>query len=240
MGLLNRQTHCRSSAGIGFLKKIVLVIAFVGAGQLLGQQLELFEQTESERDIREVAGSGPSVRDRDGNIVTGPQFTLIGTSRIGSNYFVVLKDSSGEFISMSSPANQPREIPGYPGYRVVSIGSADASIAYPDGIPCVGYSEQGVMCESDRQAKISLTNAEPLELSQSETGARREQLLSEDTGSADASANPFEAILQRAANEGAGRSTEAFEPTRIDPSDVPPGMRIVSTPFGDRLVEEDC
>jgi len=25
---------------------------------------------------------------------------------------------------------------------------------------------------------------------------------------------------------------------RIDPADVPPGMRVVSTPFGDRLVEE--
>ena len=51
--MLNRLTHCRSSAGIRFFRKIALVIAFVGAGPLLGQQLELFEKTESEeRDIR--------------------------------------------------------------------------------------------------------------------------------------------------------------------------------------------
>ena len=144
--MLNRLTHCRSSAGIRFLRKIALVIAFVGAGPLLGQQLELFEKTESEeRDIRGVASVGQPVRDRDGNIVTGPQFTLIGTSRIGSNYFVVLKDSSGEFISMSSPANQPREIPGchrrcqqgdHPhssAEQARDRGNSPAHLALPDG-----------------------------------------------------------------------------------------------------------
>ena len=33
--------------------------------------------------------------------------------------------------------------------------------------------------------------------------------------------------------------TSAFTPRRINPEDVPPGMRVVSTPFGDRLVEEE-
>ena len=51
--------------------------------------------------------------------------------------------------------------------------------------------------------------------------------------------NPFEAIRARANNPDSNTDNNNFRPRRIDPDDVPPGMRIVSTPFGDRLVEID-
>jgi hypothetical protein len=58
--------------------------------------------------------------------------------------------------------------------------------------------------------------------------------------------NPFAAALRAAAqNERAGNAgqrgpfnAERFQPRRIAPEDVPPGMRVVRTPFGDRLVEQ--
>jgi hypothetical protein len=31
---------------------------------------------------------------------------------------------------------------------------------------------------------------------------------------------------------------ERFRPRRIDPSDVPPGARLIRTPFGDRIITE--
>ena len=53
--------------------------------------------------------------------------------------------------------------------------------------------------------------------------------------------NPFEA-LRAQQNSGASSSgisdSDRFTPRRISPEDIPPGMRVVSTPFGDRLVEQ--
>ena len=55
----------------------------------------------------------------------------------------------------------------------------------------------------------------------------------------DAPINPFEALRSRAQNGAPPpERPDRFQPRRIDPADVPPGMRVVSTPFGDRLVEE--
>ena len=52
-------------------------------------------------------------------------------------------------------------------------------------------------------------------------------------------ANPFETLRNRVQNgEPPSERPGRFQPRRIDPADVPPGMRVVSTPFGDRLVEE--
>ena len=56
--------------------------------------------------------------------------------------------------------------------------------------------------------------------------------------------NPFAAALRAAAAEApediANRRAEAqrFEVRRINPEDVPPGKRLVRTPFGDRLIDE--
>ncbi|MBT8146719.1 MAG: hypothetical protein KJN90_07680, partial [Gammaproteobacteria bacterium] len=55
--------------------------------------------------------------------------------------------------------------------------------------------------------------------------------------------NPFAALRARALQNGDAPAPSAsprrsFTPRRIDPADVPPGMRVVSTPFGDRLVRE--
>ena len=53
--------------------------------------------------------------------------------------------------------------------------------------------------------------------------------------------NPFEALRAQQNNVSVSNrdgGNERFTPRRILPEDVPPGMRVVSTPFGDRLVEQ--
>ena len=59
----------------------------------------------------------------------------------------------------------------------------------------------------------------------------------------EAPGNPFEALRQRAARGQRGdvvnpdEQNRRFRPRRIDPNNIPPGKRVVSTPFGDRLVD---
>lgn len=215
------------------IRSKLLLLSLILSGTLFGQQLELFEETESESNTRERSTSEQrTVRDRDGNIITGPQFTLIGTSRIGDNNVLVIKDRMGEIISLNATGSESRSIPGYPGFRVLRVGSGDASINYPDGVDCIEFHEQGVTCDSTRVARIWLTNLDPLE-SVPDSGR-----LPDDSPTAENTTNPFEAILQSAVNGNSENDSAPFEPIRIDPEDVPLGMRVVSTPFGDRLVED--
>ena len=203
------------------------------------QELELFESTETESRAQESSNRGQVVRDREGNVITGPHFTLTGTSRFGDNYVLILKDRLGDTISMDIPGNQSPSIPGYPEFQVLRIGAGDVSIRYPDGMACIEFREQGVSCDASFTGKVSLTNAEPLESSSAASQDAGAQNIGE-LSAADSPDNPFEALLQRAANQNTDVEESTFEPVRINPSDVPPGMRVVSTPFGDRLVEDDC
>ena len=82
-------------------------------------------------------------------------------------------------------------------------------------------------------ARLVLINAEPLVGMTSGLGSDLELSNEESTS------NPFEALLQRAASGDSEADETVLEPTRINPANVPPGMRVVSTPFGDRLVEEE-
>ena len=92
-----------------------------------------------------------SRRDSDGNLITGPEFTLVGTSRIGSNKLAVVEDSLGEIISLSLTEGSTKIVPGYPNYRVLEVGSlGQVSIEYPANSACIEFLEQGVACESQR------------------------------------------------------------------------------------------
>ena len=217
----------------------IILIVFLSSRALFAQELRLFEETES---MQRGSGSSVSVenrRDRDGNLITGPEFTLVGTSRIGGDRLVVFEHRLGDIISLSLPGGSPKSVPGYPNYRVLEVGSGQISIEYPANLPCVEFLDKGVACESQRLAVLSLKNGSPLE-SVNQSGSSNSPNRVADVEDGDISVNPFEAILQRAANPDAEIQTDSsFTPRRIDPEDVPPGMRVVSTPFGDRLVEID-
>ena len=217
----------------------VILVFFSIDSSLSAQELQLFEETEIMQRETENSIAVETRRDSDGNLITGPEFTLVGTSRIGSNRLVVVEDSLGEIISLSLTEESTNIVPGYPNYRVLEVGSGQVSIEYPANSACIEFLEQGVACESQTVAILSLKNASPLESVNREGSGN-------DSGSVgvledgDISVNPFEAILSRAANPDTEIETDnSFTPRRISPEEVPSGMRIVSTPFGDRLVEID-
>ena len=218
------------------LFRIYSLIFFI-ASAAGAQTLQLFEETES--TDTSVSRSSPSNnrRDSDGNLISGPEFTLVGTTRIGSNYLVVVEDRSGEIISVSLSDGSSSTIPGHNRFTVLRGEAGETSVQFPEGISCVPFPERGVTCESVSLARLGLTNAEPLAISEVLDGSS--DLDSNTAENEESPTNPFEALLERAASTDQDADTTAFQPRRIDPQDVPPGMRVVSTPFGDRLVEDE-
>ena len=105
----------------------------------LAQDLTLFEETESNSVSEEEGRARAARRDSDGNIITGPEFTLIGTTRIGENFLAVVEDQVGEIISVSVSGGAESSIPGYPGFQVVEIGSGKVVIRYPDSLSCTEF-----------------------------------------------------------------------------------------------------
>ena len=211
------------------------------SNMVYAQQLNLFEETETSISSGNEPSRRESRRDSDGNLITGPEFTLVGTSRVGAKFLAVVKDSLGEIISVSMNKDATAPITGHPGFELASIGSGEVTIRYPDGVDCQNFQNQAVFCEGANIARLGLANLEPLVVSNE---VRSNQNLGDgqnevDSANGEITTNPFEALLQRAANSDGPNDSSGFEPVRIDPSDVPPGMRVVSTPFGDRLVEEE-
>ena len=221
------------------ISSLLSFILFTATFSASAQDLTLFEETES-NNVNQDGGRAREVRrDSDGNIITGPEFTLVGTTRIGENFLAVVEDQVGEIISVSVSGGAESSIPGYLGFQVVEIGSGKVVIRYPDSVSCTEFKSQGVSCEAPDIAHLKLANGEPLESSVNSMTLNSPNSSGASSMDEETSPNPFEALLERASNPEAEVDTSAFTPRRINPEDVPPGMRVVSTPFGDRLVEED-
>ena len=221
---------------VKFIYLLPLTYVCITADGAMSQTLQLFEETDVNDTAQRENRPGLARRDNEGNLVTGPEFTLVGTSRIGASYIVVLEDRENEIISTTLSEGSTAVITDYPEFTIVGISAGVVSVEYPSGLDCIEYNSQGVTCSSPRTARLSLTNAAPLAIQNRTTNSLN---LNESNATEDIMSNPFEALLERAADPGAETPVGSFEPVRINPSDVPPGMRVVSTPFGDRLVEED-
>jgi hypothetical protein len=204
------------------------------------QGLTLFEDIETSQS-RSGEPNRPTRESRAAN--SDPEFTLLGTSRIGSSYSAILRHRSGKGVLVRSDA----AIEGYSGYTVVDIGEGKLSLRLPSNVPCVVFPEQGVACNGAANiADLQLANGEPLRQNESLASTDAQAESAEEAADPETSnpVNPFEALVgagrvdanNPAQNDGArgGR----FSPRRISPENVPSGMRVVSTPFGDRLVEQ--
>ena len=202
------------------------------------QQLNLFEEIETTNN----SSSRARDRVREGGRATSdsPEFVLIGTSRIGSEYSVIIQHRGGDTLMVKAGPNSSTQIPGYNGYSILDVGSGSVSIRYPENAPCVEFRDQGVSCDGAVNiASLSLANGEPLPGQEVETSLA-DSRLGEATAD-EPPINPFEALRAQQNNVSVSNrdgDNERFTPRRILPEDVPPGMRVVSTPFGDRLVEQ--
>lgn len=186
------------------------------------------------------------------NAASSPEFTLVGTSRIGDKYSVILAHREGESVVVSAAPDGTTRITGYSQYSIVNIGAGRVSVNFPASSPCVEFEDLGVRCDSDTNiAELTITNVAPLAPSPRQQALQREQTedaASGETPPDEAPPNPFAALSATAAENTAGNDNASrvggrngsgrFTPRRISAEDVPPGMRVISTPFGDRLVDQ--
>ncbi|MDC0221799.1 hypothetical protein OAL54_08700 [Gammaproteobacteria bacterium] len=206
------------------------------------QTLSLFEELD---DNGSDTPRGRRGRAPDGSPTSGlpEELILLGTTRIGDHFSVMLRDSRGNSINVRKPLASDVVLPDYPGYIIENAESGRVSVRYPESIFCVESEENGVRCLDSNTAVLSLTNREPLiNSSFSDVNSFEDALLSStnQTQEEESVVNPFEAMRRRSIDPDTDtQENTEFRPRRINPEDIPPGMRVVSTPFGDRLVEID-
>ena len=215
----------------------------VTAGGQTGQnqsQFQLFENLDSATPNNRASSRNTQNVRSSGTSQASPVFTLVGTSRIGSKQTALLKHLDGDIVKvpLTGAANP---IPGHDLYSVVTYGAGQVAVRYPASVPCGDFEDQGISCDPQTNiATLSLRTAEAIVRAQQVEIAPAESAELAETAQ-DTPRNPFEALRDRARD---GNTADApppgrFQPRRIDPTDVPPGMRVVSTPFGDRLVENN-
>ncbi len=221
----------------------LMPLVFVTDQPLSAQDLSLFEPVVNENRIDNI--DVQQTREQN-TAATAPAFTLIGTSRIGSRYKATLASSSGKIVVVTGSPGAVQDIPEHPGYRLVDIGSRRVSIANPGASPCIAAADKGVTCSADGLSLLGLATAAPVPAAPSAEAALANTATAAAAQPGEIPENPFAAALRAAAlneaNAQAGAvappGAERFQPRRIAPEDVPPGMRVVRTPFGDRLVEQ--
>jgi hypothetical protein len=238
----------------------LLVYLLIGGAVAVAQDTESSSTDQSDFNLFEgieVTESRPNTPTnrptRESRATTSePIFTLVGTSRIGARRSAILRHQNGETIRVATGAGGTAAIDGYEEYSIYDVGAGKLSVRYPSHIPCIAHKDKGVSClSSPNTAQLQLVNAEALarvepapSIALATDGSSG--LVDGANGvSLDGTANPFEAL--RAARAAGGNPAEIspgdgrngrFTPRRISPEDVPQGMRVVSTPFGDRLVEQ--
>jgi len=226
-----------------------LILSLTTAAGVFAQELNLFEGVENSATPEQPQ---PSRNRGDGASATEPQFILVGTSRIGNSWKATLRTRAGETVVVRGPPDGNVPIPGHAGYQLTGVEGRSVAIDYPANAGCTEFSDKGVSCTSDNAGSLSLTTAAPMAVAITDAerngnGGNAESRNNDEAqpdGSAEEPANPFAAALRAAANQSpedaANRRAEAqrFQMRRIDPSEVPPGQRLVRTPFGDRLIDE--
>jgi len=152
-------------------------------------------------------------------------FNLLGTSRIGTKRSVILRGPDRkEFLLSFKSKRTP--IKDYEGYYLLKVEARDILIEYPVDAPCRKSNEnKGIICSADQKtATVSLKRGKAITPLQPKA--------------------PSVAIKRRTqgtrGHQGPKRHTpkegSRFKKKVIKPENVPPGMRLIHTPFGDRLV----
>lgn len=183
----------------------------------------------------------------------GPQkdFVLLGTSRIGDKYSAVLQAPDGKTFVQRLVNNAATPIEGYPGYELLNVTTKNVKITYPEDAPCqVSKIPKGVNCYSGgKQARLDLMRKDAIDAPPPPPAPVAQQIPQD----VDPNENPLAAMLsanqRELTPEEMQKREEELERRReiyknfkrqvIKDEDVPPGMRVVRTPFGDRLVPDN-
>jgi hypothetical protein len=157
-------------------------------------------------------------------------FTLLGTSRIGKKRTVILRGPDrNEFILRFKNKRTP--IKKYKGYYLLKVEARDILIEYPEDAPCRRSNEKkGIICSADQKtATVSLKRGKAI--TPLATAPRKTPSMPP----------PFTRQTQppMAPRPNRHPPQEGYKmppKTKIKPENVPPGMRLIHTPFGDRLM----
>lgn len=204
----------------------------------------LFEGLDSTNSNNAASAAGRNSNNGRGNTratQAQPTFTLVGTSRIGDNRKALLRHMSGEVVQVPL-TDSINTVPGHELYAIVNHGAGQVSLRFPAAVPCGDFPELGVSCDSNTNiSSMSITTGDAIaSVQQVQPMEESESEVEEDNpaGQAESVRNPFAAIRDRGrAGSNQAAPASQFQPRRIAPEDVPPGKRVVSTPFGDRLVD---
>jgi len=225
------------------------------------QELSLFEATETDTDQAPTLMQQVGSLNANNNGL--PAFTLKGLGRFGNEYHATLLGRNGESARVNWREGQRVQVPGFPNFALVGVVAGAVQVAFPPNEPCMSLQTSGISCLADNVAQIQVATAAPLASNgtppQNNTGNNApgivlpgaEQagvVMGPDAAGPGFFVNPFngemhalpdataeqQAMVERQQQRAA--RLRDIEPVRIDEADVPPGMQVVRTPFGDRLV----
>ncbi len=170
-------------------------------------------------------------------------FVLRGISRIGNMYKVILQPPDGKpaFVQDWKP-QEVNKIKGFSDYILLNVESREVGISYPEASCLKNNSQIGVKCSSDNKVatlELVARDAIPAAVAPPPPSTPPPNPFALAAMSAANNATPEE--LAKHEEEIAKRREvyQNFQRQVIKDEDVPPGMRVVRTPFGDRLVPDN-
>jgi hypothetical protein len=150
-------------------------------------------------------------------------FLLRGTSRIGDKRMAILKAPDNKDFIQPLKDNVRTEIKHdkYQGYYLLSVDARQVQIEYPAESPCrKSNEEKGLECSQTDEGKTATLSL------------KRRKALPSPRKPPPVSKKP----KKRDNKKKRKQQYKGFKRKVIKDEDVPPGMRVVRTPFGDRLV----
>ena len=150
-------------------------------------------------------------------------FVLQGTSRFGSRRAAVLKGPDNKPFIQYFENNTRTPLKGFEDYHLVSVKAREVQIEYPEDFPChKDKPKKGLKCDKIANGKtVAILNLK-----------RNEALPAPK-------ASPKKTAKKSSQEDEQKKRKELYKNFKkrvIKDEDVPAGMRVVRTPFGDRLV----
>jgi len=169
-------------------------------------------------------------------------FVLKGTTKFGKNYQIFLQTPDGkDIIHEWKNTDKTSEIEGFKDFSILNVTPREVVIRYPEESLCVNsHLDRGVMCAIDQKtATLKLVRGAPtppkpvaqLPSATPTTPAAATGGLVPNAPSPEA--QRLQALFQQAAQQNQPQNAP------LKPGENPPaGMKVVKTPFGDRLIPE--
>ena len=229
----------------------ILTLSVLAAAPAGAQTLSLFETTQRQEPGPQVSApvGGP------GQLEPGSGFSLRSVARFGDTYWGLVTDAAGNSMEVHWQPGAPTslgELAQYRGYQVLELTAQTLRLQFPPGQPCRSSGQQGLVCVDDTTALLSLValaplqhnGSQPLPAQQPDAVTGPEQMLDDEefinpfaTMAAEAAPMPDADMAARVARARArAERLQQLPVDRIADDQIPPGMRRVRTPFGDRLV----